>query len=73
MSRLPKPIIVVLIKFKLKSNELFEFFLKQKEALENTSDKEYEVTNPQNDSAQRTKVYPCSHTFSFTTAMGIFT
>jgi len=60
------------IKLKLENNELFNFFMKHKETLENNSVKEYKVANPQNSPMQRAKVYPCSHTFSFTTAMGTF-
>lgn len=61
------------IKLKLENNELFDYFLKHKEALENNSVKEYKVANPENEPTQRTKVYPCSQEFSFTTPMGTFT
>ncbi len=61
------------IKLKLENNELFDYFLKHKEALKNNSVKEYKVATPHNYPTQRTKVYPCSHAFSFTTAMGTFT
>ena len=60
------------IKLKLENNELFDYFLKHKEALKNNSVKEYKVANPQNSPIQRAKVYPCSHEFSFTTPMGTF-
>ena len=60
------------IKLKLSNNELFDFFMENRQALENNSVKEYKVANPENDPTQRTKVYPCSHEFSFTTPMGTF-
>ncbi|RFN58375.1 hypothetical protein [Marixanthomonas ophiurae] len=61
------------IKLKLSNNDLFDFFMENRQALENNSVKEYTVANPENAPTQRTKVYPCSHEFSFTTAMGTFT
>ena len=61
------------IKLKLDDNQLFDYFMNNKEALKNNSVKEYKVENPQNSPTQRTKVYPCSHKFSFTTSMGTFT
>jgi len=60
-------------RLKINDNDIFDFFLKHKEALKNNSVKEYEVADPENVPTQRTEVYPCSHKFSFTTPMGTFT